>query len=158
MSTLQTLVSTAESAKIDRIVLTIQPKGDGEANATVHFAVDQQASLGLSKESTALRCALSKAIMAYGSVEELEAQITDSLRRIESALGLGVEKYRAVNTADDVIKALMVASVTNPSMDEDAPENAQSLAATDDGNEPDTAIDTHGESGTADYANLDLEL
>lgn len=157
MGTLQTLVSTAESAKIDRIVLTIQPKGDGEANATVHFAVDQQASLGLSKESTALRCALSKAIMASGSVEELEAQITDSLS-IESALGLGVEKYRAVNTADDVIKALMVASVTNPSMDEDAPENAQSVAATDDGNEPDTAIDTHGESGTADYANLDLEL
>ena len=94
MGTLQTLVSTAESAKIDRIVLTIQPKGDGEANATVHFAVDQQASLGLSKESTALRCALSKAIMASGSVEELEAQITDSLS-IESALGLGVEKYRA---------------------------------------------------------------
>lgn len=162
MTTISTLMQTAEEAKIDRIIITIQPKGDGEGNATVHFAVDQRASMDIDSEANALRMALSKAIMTSGSSDEIESAIADSLNRLKASLRLGVEKYRAKNTTDDVIQALMVASVSSDTTEtaQEATKAAPSDAGedADEALEPDTAKTPESTNGHQDFGSLNLDL
>ncbi|WP_196160810.1 hypothetical protein [Reinekea sp. G2M2-21] len=114
MSLIQSLIEQGEGIGLDRIVITVQPRGDGAANAIVHFAVDQQSSYKLDAKTTALRSALSQPIVSEGNGSQIELAIAEALHRMNAVAKLAVDQYREKTNADDVISAL-VASINQAS-------------------------------------------
>jgi len=106
---LATMISAGEEIKVDRINISLQLTGNGEANAVATFIIDQKASYTLSKETQALRQALSQPLFASGNENEISVNLSDALGKVTKSAKYAVDRYRKLNNASDVEVALIAA-------------------------------------------------
>lgn len=130
MTILKTLIEQAEAAGFDKMILTVQPTGNGKANTVLHFAVNQRSSLTMNANDTALLNALSQPLHCNGTSEEIELAFAESLRRMNGLSKIAVDQFRGKTNADDVVASLIAA--TSAKSANEAKEDNDNVDVSDD--------------------------
>jgi hypothetical protein len=104
------LIGQSQKIGLDRIIMTLNPIGNGQANVTVHFAIDQQSSSSIDSNTLALRNALSVPIISSGTPAQISLAIQDALDRVAASAKFAVDQFRGKSNSNDVVQGLLAAS------------------------------------------------